>query len=144
MAVLTIDEVQTYIQDKLENNHLLTGVEFPDPMVSLAIDLAISEFNTIPPLSSHDITNFPGKALLMSGTLYKLFYGQAALLARNHMSYTDGGVSIPIEERAALYQSLAAMYQADFLNTAKVIKIQNNIDSGWGEVRTDYSNFPIW
>ena len=141
---LEVEEVQTYIQDLAEKNHLLDTTEFPEIQVELAISLAVSEFNLIPPISSYSERDFPSKALLMSGTLYKLFAGQAALLYRNHMSYTDGGLVIPVEERGQFYQSLASMFQADFVNSAKSLKVFLNMESGWGYVGSDYSNFPAW
>ena len=141
---LEVEEVQTYIQDLAEKNHLLDTTEFPEVQVELAISLAVSEFNLIPPISSYSERDFPSKALLMSGTLYKLFAGQAALLYRNHMSYTDGGLVIPVEERGQFYQSLASMFQADFVNSAKSFKVFLNMESGWGYVGSDYSNFPAW
>lgn len=143
-AILEVDEVKLYIQDISSKNHLLDGEEFPDIQIELARELAINEFNLVPPLSSFDKVTFPNKALLMSGTLYKLFAGQAALLFRNHMNYTDGGITIPVEERGQLYQSLAGMYQADFTSGARSLKTYLNIESGWGEVGSDYINFPAW
>ena len=142
--ILTADEVRDYIRDTVEENHLLDKEEFPIIILNKAIELAISEYNIIPPLSSVDIYSFPGKALLMSGALYKAFAGQSALLARNTMNYSDGGLQIPVEERFQLYQALASMYQADFVNAAKSLKIHLNIESGWGMVNSDYNTMPVW
>lgn len=144
MAILTAVEIREYLSDKPELNHLLDGVEFPDAMISIAMDLAVNEFNLIPPLSAVDINTFPNRALLMSGTIYKMLTGQATLLARNTMAYNDGGVSIPIEERAQLYQSLAATFQSDFQTAARAYKIQANYKSGWGGISSDYGQFPLW
>lgn len=144
MALLTVEEVRTYIQDRSENNKLLDDEEFPEPMILLAMDLALSEYNSIPPISSETVNTFKNKAILMSGTLYKLFQGQAALLFRNHMNYTDGGLNIPIEERGQFYQAMASMYQQDFITASARYKAQANIEAGWGEVRSDYANFPAW
>ena len=144
MPVLSIDDVRTYIQDRAPNNHLLDGVEFPDEMIMLAMDLAINEYNAITPTSGETLATFQSKSLLMSGTLYKLFQGQAALLFRNHLSYVDGNLSIPVEERGQFYQSLASMYQQDFISSATKFKIQDNIENGWGQVRSDYAAFPLW
>jgi hypothetical protein len=142
--LLTPEEVQKFIRDYASNNRLLDGEEFDPTIISFAINLAISEFNSIPPLGSVNLYSFPSKAVLLSGTLYKLFAGQAALLARNTMSYTDGGLTIPVEERFQLYQALASMFQADFMNAAKAIKIEANIEDGWGGVYSDYITHPIW
>lgn len=142
--ILTPDEVRQYLQDSAGNNLLIDGEEFNDIVINLAMDLACNEFNMIPPSSSKDRFTFPNKALLMSGTLYKMFFGQAAMLARNTMQYSDGGLQIPVEERFALYQSLAAMYQAEFQASAKMLKISMNLEDGWGEVQSDYAGLPLF
>lgn len=142
--VLSPEEVQVYLQDLPEKNYLLDGVEFGPTQIMLAIELAISEFNVISPHTSYDANNFPSKAILMNGTLYKLFHGEAALFARNNMSYSDGGLAIPIEERYQLYLDIASRYQAEFMKSAQAYKINVNYESGWGGVGTDYSNFPSW
>lgn len=142
--VLTPEEVQVYIQDVPDKNHLLDGTEFNPTQIALSIDLAISEFNMVQPPSSHDLTNFPNKAILMNGTLAKLYAGQAALLARNMMNYTDGGLQIPVEERYAFYVELSARYASEFLRAAQAYKISTNMEAGWGGVASDYSSFPSW
>lgn len=142
--ILTPEEIQQFIRDYSEDNHLLDGEEFTEVEIMLAMDLAISEFNMTPPFSAVTVKDFPYKALLMSGTLYKMFSGRSALLARNTMNYSDGGLQIPVEERAQLYQSLAAMYQADFVNASTKVKAHLNIESGWGSVSSDFSRFPVF
>lgn len=144
VPVLSVVEVSEFIRDQAENNHLIDGTEFNPTVINLAISLAISEFNSMPPLGSFDVFTFPSKAILMSGTLYKMFAGQAALLARNHMSYSDGGLQIPVEERYQLYQSLSEMYHQDFIVSGRALKTQLNIEDGWGGVRSDYSYMPVW
>lgn len=142
--VLTVEEVQEHIRDRAENNHLIDGQEFSPTLITIAIELAISAYDTIPPLTLHNVQSFPSKTLLMSGTLWKLFAGQAALKARNTMNYADGGLQIPVEEQFQLYQSLASMYEEDFKTTARNLKTHLNIEDGWGEVFSDYSRFPDW
>ena len=60
------------------------------------------------------------------------------------MSYSDGGLNIPIEERVQLYQSLAAQYGQQYSDLSKQWKIQANMESGWGGVSSDYATFPLW
>lgn len=142
--VLTPEEVREYLQDKVEKNYLLDGEEFSATQISLAVDLAISQFDMIIPLSSSNIYTFPNKSLLLYGSLATLFEGASALLARNHMSYSDGGLQIPVEERMQLYQSLAQMYRTNFETMARSYKLQRNIEDGWGGCSSDYANMPIW
>jgi len=66
------------------------------------------------------------------------------MAARNQMSYSDGGVSLPIEERFQLYQSLAAQYGQQFSDLSKQWKIQYNMEAGWGGVGSDFQTFPMW
>lgn len=140
------DEVREFIADYADNNHLLDGVEFSDTRISLATELAVAEFNIIPPVGAVSIQSFirQGKSLMMSGICWKLFEGQCALLARNTMNYSDGGISLPVEERMPLYQSLAEMFRDQFLSSAARVKQYLNIESGWGEVRSDAAGFPLW
>lgn len=142
--ILTPEEVREFIQDKVEKNHLLEGEEFGATQISLAMDLAMGKFDFIIPISKSNIYTFPSKTLLMYGTLATLFEGAAALLARNHMNYSDGGLQIPVEERMQLYQSLAAMYGTSFDTMSRSFKLQMNIEEGWGGVGSDYRNMPVW
>lgn len=144
--IITPDEVREFLSDYAELNHLIDGEEFSDTRISLALELAIAEFNILPPVGGVSINTFirQGKALMMTGICWKLFEGQCALMARNHMNYSDGGISLPIEERLPLYQSLAQSFQAQFLGSAERVKQHLNLESGWGEVRSDQAGFPTW
>lgn len=146
MSLPTPDDVRQYISDYAQNNHLLDAQEFSDIQITLATNLALSEFNSLTPLSSYDINTLPQQmyAPMMSGILYKLFVGQSALLARNHMEYSDGGLTIPIEERMQLYTSLASMFEQDFQSASARIKAYLNIESGWSQVSSDEAGFPIF
>ena len=65
-------------------------------------------------------------------------------MARNQLSYSDGGLQIPIEEKYELYLSLANSFGTQFSTTAARLKASLNMESGWGEVRSDEAMFPIW
>ena len=144
--VVNPDEVREFLADYADNNHLLDGIEFSDTRISLATELAIGEFNIIPPMGGVSIDTFyrQGKSLMMTGICWKLLEGQCALLARNTMNYSDGGISLPIEERLPLYQALAESFREQFLGSASRLKQYLNIESGWGEVRSDQAGFPLW
>ncbi len=145
VPILTPEEVQLYVRDRASNNFLLDGEEFSLPQISLAIELAVDAFNNdISPVSSFVLGTFPSKNILLQGTLWKMFAGQAALYARNQMDYSDGGVSLPVEERFPLYMQLASMYQESFLSSAKAWKVNQNLLDGFGHVGSDYGAMPIW
>lgn len=143
--ILLPSEVRLFVRDSLDQNLLLDELEFPDASINLAMDLACDFYNSLAPSTANNRYTFPHKSLLLYGTLGNLFLGRAALLARNTMQYSDGGLQIPIEERFALYQSLGGMFQQQFEAMAKNVKVQINLDElGWGSVSSDYSRMPIW
>jgi hypothetical protein len=144
MAILTPQEVREYIYDKVEKNYLVDGEELSDTQINIAMELTLSEWNSTPPTAADNLANFKYKHILMSGTLYRCFMGLSALLARNTFAFTDGGLSIPLEERFQLYQTLSGMFQGDFYSTMAKTKININMDEGWGSLGSDYSNFPLW
>lgn len=141
---LTPQEVREYVGDYAPNNYLIDGEEFTDTYINMCMMLAADAFNMIPPISSAGIQIFQSKSLLLFGTLWQMYLGKALLMARNTMNYSDGGLQIPIEERAQLYQGLAAQFEAQFKSAASELKKFNNMESGWGEVRSDEAIFPVW
>ena len=144
MADLTLQDVRDFLRDSKDNNHLLDDIENPDAIIRLSMDLAISDFNSMPPKTSFNLVGFEYKAVLLYGTCWQLFLSLMALAARNTMSYSDGGLDIPIEERFPYYAQMAQIYQQMYQSAAKPIKIQLNLESGWESVRSDYSTFPAW
>lgn len=144
IQILTPQEVREYTSDYAVNNYLIEGEEMTDTYISLCMTLAADSFNTIPPIGNVGLQNFPSKAVLLYGTLWHAYQGKSLLLARNTMQYSDGGLQIPIEERAELYSQLAANFERQFSESATKLKIQLNMESGWGEVRSDLSIMPVW
>lgn len=144
VELLSVLEVREFVSDYAPNNYLLSGEEFSDTFITLCRSLAVDEWNTIPPFSRNDLTNFPSKSILLYGTIWKAFEGKAALLARNTMSFSDGGLQVPIEERSELYRGLAQQFQTNFTNAATKLKIQINMEAGWSEISSDYACMPSW
>jgi hypothetical protein len=143
-SLLTPLEIREYLQDFTQNNYLLDGEEFSDTFINLCMTFAVESFNMIPPSTNVNTGTIPSKSLLLYGTLWHMFLGRSATLARNHMSYTDGGIQIPIEERSELYQALARQFEGIFKEESRTVKTQMNMDSGWDGLSSDYSMFPIW
>jgi len=145
-TLITYEEVTELLRDYPENNLLLNGQEYTPAFVALSVDLAISEWNMIVPMSADTKSTFPmyGKAVLMHGVMWKIFSGQSALYARNQLTYSDGGLTIPVEERWDMYIKMAEMYRDTFFSTAKAMKLQINLQSGWGEIQSDQAAFPLF
>lgn len=137
-------EVREYVSDYPSENLLLDREEFSDTFIALCMEMASEDYNSMSPMTSYTTANFPSKSLLLLGTCWKMYNGKMALLARNHLSYSDGGLQIPIEERYELYKSLADSYGAQYKETAGKLKISQNIDGGWDYVGGDDGLLPYW
>ncbi len=144
MAALTVDEVREYLSDYPDKNLLLDEEEFSTTFITFCMGLGIDTFNSMAPATGYNINTMPAKDILLYATCFHMFNGKAALLARNTMQYSDGGLQIPIEERSELYLNLAANFRAIFEASAKPLKIQINMAQGWGSLSGDAYNFPIW
>lgn len=145
MATLTTQQIRDYLGDSVENNHLLDGEEFPDSAIELAMMLSVDSYNTIPPVLLTATRESISETLFLYGTLWHLYNGRAvAISARNQMSYSDGGLTIPIEERYQFYIQMAQMYEQQFKQMAREDKISRNMENAWGQIPSDYASFPIW
>lgn len=142
--ILTVDEVREFLSDYAANNHLLDGEEFSDNFIKLCITLGVDAYNTVPPMSVTTVDMFPSKIILLWGTMWQMFEGKAMLFARNTLSYSDGGIQIPVEEKCDMYRGLASDCQNMFMTQVKALKINLNMESGWGYVSSDQAQFPYW
>jgi hypothetical protein len=142
---LTAQEVREYLQDYPDQNLLLDAQEFGDTFIELNMSLAADEYNATPPVAIRTtLDNFPSKSLLLYGTLWMMFQGRAALAARNNLTYSDGGLQIPVEEKYELYNQLAGTFRDLFMATAQKVKVSINMECGWGSTFSDERNWPLW
>lgn len=142
--ILTVLEVREYISDFAPNNYLIAGEEMTDTFISLCMTLAVEEFNSIAPLTQYNEATMPSKAVMLNGTLWKMYDGKSTLLARNTMAYSDGGLQIPLEERYEIYSNLAKGFAQQFKDSAIRLKTNLNMEDGWDSISSDYSHFPLW
>lgn len=152
-VVLTPEDIRTYVRDRVDVNYLLDNeVQFTDDRINNAMALTVDEINIIPPLTGYTgIDKLPAatRVLVVIGTLKHLFYGEAGMAARNQFSYSDGGLTIPLEERFQYWMTLAQQYEQSFSSMVKGWKIGANMDgslkgNSWGEVGSDFGKLPKW
>lgn len=142
---LTVLQVRELIQDYTDQNLLLDREEFSDTYIEMCMEMATDEFNTTPPIALRTtLGNFPSRSLLFYGTCWMIFQGRTALAARNNLTYSDGGLQIPVEEKYELYSQLAGAFKGYFQESAQKYKISANMEAGWGSVHSDESAFPLW
>ena len=137
--MLDVNYIRNYIQDKPEYNRLLDKEEFSDELIQQCIDLAISDFNNLPPESQYTAETFPFGSILLYGILAHLLFVGGLLRARNRLAYQTDGVSIDDEAFADIELQLAEKFRQQFLALSAQKKAEQNVKSGWKIVNSEYS-----
>lgn len=138
MALTPVD-IQVYTKDLPEFNVLLEGEEQSDyDLITLAMKMAVSEFNGIPPVSTFSVENFPNDSLLLHGTLYCLANSEAERQLRNQVTFNTQGGQASIDDKYQQYLSLATFYKALFDPKAQALKQYINVENAWGENYSPY------
>lgn len=131
-AVLDATGLRKFLRDKRDLNRLIEGYETEDPELSEAIDDAIDDYNSTPPKSSFTVDNFPSKARLKVGAALWVLKSVGLQMTRNHLTYTDGGVTVEINEKTGLYQSWIDRFERQWQNDKARMKLEQNLNKCWG------------
>lgn len=133
MAVLTTTELRDFIRDKADLNTLIGELETGDTALAAAIDDAIDDWNNTPPLiARHTIDTFPSKSLLKIGGTVQVLKSVGMQMSRNHLTYSDGGISIEKDEKTQLYQSWLDRFTQEWEKKKADLKTVKNLAACWG------------
>ena len=149
MPARTIDidqwvaEIRDFFRDYPELNRLITGHETSDRMIKWATVDAMDEFNdTPPPLSPvYDLNGFPSRHLLRLLTIKWVLRSSAMLQARNQLSYSDGGITVAVSDKAPIYSQIMQQINSEALplldSTKRMLNVQEGLDA-WHGMHSDY------
>lgn len=131
--------LRLFMMDTPELNRLILKYESNDEMLRFAIEMAISDWNTTSPLiGSKTIGNYPSLYLLMHGAAIQLLKSQGLRQARNELNYSAGGSSFVRSNKSNYYMSWMVNFANEYETKKRNIKIQQNIERGWGGVNSEY------
>lgn len=129
---LTMDVIRMFLRDQPEKNPLLEDVEWEPEEINNAIDLAVSKYNAMTPITR----TYPEQMnawLLLSGVCCILFRSEGARQLRNQVQAQDGGIApVGLDEKESLYMRWADWFCQEFERLARGIKTQANMEGGWG------------
>lgn len=132
MAVLTVAELRNFIRDKPELNTLVEN-ETDDSGLAAAIEDAVDDYNnTLPLVREYTIDNFPSKSLLKIGATIWVLKSAGMMMSRNHLTYSDGGISIEKDEKTQLYQSWLDRFEPEWERKKVSLKMVINLQNCWG------------
>lgn len=145
MSISTMDEaverLRQHLRDLPKLNKLQVGEELGDEDLRHCLDMAVSEFESMPPiLGDFSVCDIPDNLLIKAGTMWAL--EQAGILqSRNRLQYSDNGLSVQVSDKAQEYQTWIQSIAQSYHQTAKQVKIQMNINRAYGGVSSSYGGF---
>ena len=122
-----IQTVRFFTRDHPQLNRLIKGEESSDRMIAWAILDFLSDFaGTPPPLGYYTLDqlfqlNYQSFALL--GTCVALLQSVGILQTRNHLQFSDGGISVGVSDQAPMWMQ----WIRDFSNKYEQEKISRKV-----------------
>ena len=122
--------VRDYLRDHPELNRLTDGEESSDRMIAWAICDAVSQFNGTPHLTRYtfdELMRLSQQHLLMRMTVVAILESVMLLQNRNNLSYTAGGTSVAVSDKAPMLNSFTRYYKASTDQLLQRVKVSLNI-----------------
>jgi hypothetical protein len=134
-------QVRHFIRDYPELNRLVDGEESSNRQIIWAILDTLDDFNTTPPLvGTFSIGTFPSRSLLIRGVVCSLLESVGLLQTRNHISFSDGGLQVGINDKTPFIQSWLQVFRNSYEDKKMKLKVSINIERAWGGgVHSEYA-----
>lgn len=141
--IVTVDQVRRFMRDYPNKNILLDDVEFSQDDVNQGVEMVTSKYNILTPQTSISPQGWPStlQYLLLLGVAAYLIKSCSFLQLRNQATYQDGDVApIGIDDKYPLYVQFAQILDAEWMQLAKDVKTQNNLEGAYGCLSSGYRN----
>ena len=137
---LTAEEIRLCVKDSPFLNILLEGdLQSSDELINLAMKLAVSEFNGIPPMSQFAVDTFPSDHILLDGTLYRLCMSEAERQLRNNIDFSVQGLQAGLDNKYREYLEMSKYYKDNLYQAAQSFKINANTEQAWDGLYSPYA-----
>lgn len=126
-----IESVRLFMRDFAELNLLIQGEESSDRMIVWATQDFLSDFNGTPPFTGFSLEELRQRNLqhlAVRGTVITLLQSVMLIQIRNHLPFSDGGLSVEINGKAALIQSVLQLFQSAYEQNKRQVKTALNIE----------------
>lgn len=135
-----VNMVRQYMRDYAELNRLIAGEESTNRQIIWAISDAIDDWNSTPPLIGYvSLFSHPSRSLLLRGTVISLLESIGLLQTRNHISFTDGGLTVGVNDKTQFIQSWISLFRSTYEEKKNRLKGALNIENAWeGGVFSEY------
>lgn len=127
-----VNQVRSFMRDYPELNRLIAGVESSNRQIVWAIFDTLDDFNSSPPFTLHSIGSFPSKSLLIRGVVCSLLESIGLLQTRNHLQFSDGGITVGVSDKTPFIQSWLQLFRNSYESKKEKLKVAYNIETAWG------------
>lgn len=141
-----VQSVRLFMRDFPELNLFLRGEESDDRQIEFATMDFLSDFNGTPPMSRYtldDLMSYELASFAVRGTVISLLESLMIIYSRNHLPFSDGGMTVAINDKAPMIQSMLGLFRASYEQKLRMIKTQLNVaqllGTGAGGVASEYS-----
>lgn len=140
-----IQSVRLFMRDFSELNLLIRGEESSDRMIAWATVDFLSDFNGTPYFTNYsldDLLTLQLQSFCVRGTVISLLQSLMIFYARNHLPFSDGGLSVSINDKAPIIQSMLSLFQSAYEQQKRLVKTSLNVegimDAAPSGVHSDY------
>lgn len=143
MAATPMDEmverVRMFLRDHPILNKLIHGNETNDTQLRIHILDAVDDFNFSPPLLAKvTVETYPSKRLLTRGAVIEALTSAGILQSRNRLSYSDGGISVQVSDKAQEYMAWINFLVVDYEKKKLELKKTINTEQAYGGIHSEY------
>lgn len=145
-----VQGVRLFMRDTSELNLLIKGEESSDRSIAWATMDFVSDFNLTTPQTYFSLEEMYMRfwqSMAIRGTVVSLLQSLVILYARNHLPFSDGGISINMNDKAPLLMQMLSFTQSLYEQNKRAIKTANNIqqllEPGSTGLFSDYSMLAV-
>lgn len=127
-----IQMVRLYHRDFPELNRLTRGEESSDRQIAWATLDALADFNGTPHFTDfrlETLLQMNQQALFLRMTTIALIESVGLLQTRNHINYSNGGITVGINDKTPMLMTWLAYYKASTDQLKQRVKVAINIGS---------------
>lgn len=122
-----IQTVRFFTRDHPQLNRLIKGEESSDRMIAWAILDFLSDFAGTPPSLGYytldALCKMHYQSFALRGTCVSLLQSVGILQTRNHLQFSDGGISVNVSDKAPMWMQ----WIRDFQNKYEQEKVQRKV-----------------
>ena len=140
-----IQTVRLFTRDHPQLNRLVKGEESSDRMIAWAILDFLSDFaGTPPPLGYfmlEELFDMHYQSFALRGTVVALMQSVGILQTRNHLQFSDGGISVGVSDKAPMLLQWIRDFQNKYEQEKTQRKVSLNIAQMLGTFSGTHSEY---